>query len=147
MEYNKPPDYKQNGVIWSDGGSAWASYSVRGNKPETKKNLDEAIAGATAASWETASTIPRLLTDEIRIIRLDELSQLRMLASERMDGIECFVVVGYFPSGGECKVWIGRSDHLIRRLEERSETMKREEVRTQIVVNQDIPDSRFSQAG
>ena len=64
-----------------------------------------------------------------------------------MDGVECFVLIGYFAYGEERKVWVGRSDYLIRRIEDRSETLKREEVRTNIVINQELADSRFTERG
>jgi outer membrane lipoprotein-sorting protein len=147
VEYSHKPGHKDHSVVWSDGASAWASYSFHGNKVEPKTDLGLAVAGAIGASWGTASTIARLLTDEVRTVRLDELNRLKMIGNETVDGIDCFVVVGYFATGEECKVWVGRGDYLIRRIQERSETMQREEVRTQIVVNQEIPDSRFSQRG
>lgn len=147
VEYSETPGYKQSGLIWSDGTTAWASYSIHNNKLEPKKNLDLAVAGAIGASWGTANTIPRLLTDEISTVRLDELNRLRMIDNETVDGIECLVLVGYFASGEECKVWVGREDYLIRRIEERSETMRREDVRKQIVVNKDIAESRFTAQG
>jgi hypothetical protein len=105
VEYSQPPGYKQSGLIWSDGTTGWASYSFHGNKLEPKKNLDLAVAGAIAASWGSAGTIPRLLTDQITAVRLDELNRLRMIDNEMVDGIECLVLVGYFASGEECKVW------------------------------------------
>lgn len=147
LEYSETPGHKQNNLIWSDGTTAWASYSFHGNKLEPKKDLGLAVAGATGVSWGTAPTIPRLLTDEVRTVRLDELNRLRLLANEPMDGIDCFVLIGYFATGEECKVWVGRGDYLIRRIEERSETTKRVEVRTRIAVNQEISDSRFSERG
>jgi outer membrane lipoprotein-sorting protein len=147
VEYSETPGHKHSSLIWSDGTTAWASYSFRGNKLEPKKNLDLAVAGAIGASWGTANTIPRLLTDEISTVRLDELNRLRMIDNETVDGIECLVLVGYFASGEECKVWVGRGDYLIRRIEERSETTKREEVRTNIAINQELADSRFTERG
>jgi len=134
-------------LIWSDGITAWASYSFHGNKPEPTRDLGLLTAGATGVSWGTAHTIPRLLTDEIRGVRLDELHSLRIVDDESVNGVGCFVLVGSYSTGGECKVWVGRTDYLIRRIEERTQTMTREEVRRQIVVNQDIPDSRFSEQG
>lgn len=147
VEYNQTPGHKEVDVIWSDGTKAWASYSFHGNKLEPKKDLGLAMAGAIAASWGTVNTIPRLLTDDVRGVRLDELNRLRIMGNETVDGVGCSVLAGYFATGGECKVWVGRGDYLIRRIEERGETFKREEVRTQIAVNQEIADSRFSERG
>jgi hypothetical protein len=147
VEYSETPGHKQSGLIWSDGPTAWASYSVNGNKLEPKKDLGLAIAGATGASWGSAHTIPTLLTDQVGLVRLDELKRLRMMGNETVGGVDCLVLIGYFASGEECKVWVGRDDYLIRRIEERSETMKREEVRTNIAINKELADSRFTERG
>ncbi|HSB10462.1 MAG TPA: hypothetical protein VLM38_13320 [Blastocatellia bacterium] len=144
---NLAPGHKQDGLIWCDGTTAWASYSFRGNTPEQKKNLDLAVAGATGASWGTAHWIARLLTDEVGGIRLDELRDIKVFGNDTVEGVECVVLVGYHAAGGEHKLWVGNKDHLIRRIEERSKTGSQEEVRTQILVDRDIPDSRFSKEG
>jgi outer membrane lipoprotein-sorting protein len=146
-ERSKPRGLKQHGLIWSDGTNAWASYSFRGNKLEQKKDLDLAVAGATGASADTAHTIPRLLTDDVGGVRLDEIQNLKILGNDTADGVECVVLVGHYRNVPERKIWVGRTDHLIRRIEDRSQGMMREEVRTQIVVNEEIPDSRFSERG
>lgn len=147
VERTEPPGLKQHGLIWSDGTNAWASYSFRGNKLEQKKDLDLAVAGATGASCDTAHTIPRLLADDVGGVRLDEIQDLKILGNDTADGVECVVLVGHYRNVPERKIWVGRTDHLIRRIEDRSQVMTREEVRTQIVVNQEIPDSRFSKRG
>jgi hypothetical protein len=127
--------------------AAWAAASFRGNKPEQKKNLDVLVAAATGASWGSASTIPRLLSEEVGGIRLDELRGLRMSGNDITDGVECVVIVGYLASETERKVWIGRKDHLIRRIEERSMNETRVEVRREIVINGEVADVRFSERG
>jgi outer membrane lipoprotein-sorting protein len=148
---NHTPGYKQSAVIWSDGATAWALASFRGNKPEQKKNLDAAVAAATGASWGTANKIPRLLSDEVGGLRLDEIKGSRVSGPDTADGVECVVIVGYLAIGTEReterRVWIGREDHLIRRIEERWKTGTTVEARRQIVTNEDIADSRFSEQG
>lgn len=147
MEFSHVPGHKQTGVIWCDGEIAWASYSFLGGKPERKKTLESAEAGATGASQGTAHTILRLLSEEVGGMRLDELQALTITGSEMADGIKCTVLLGYFASGEQRTIWVGSNDHLIRRIEDRYNTSRREEVHTQIVVNQDIADSRFSEHG
>jgi outer membrane lipoprotein-sorting protein len=147
QEYSELPAHKQNGVIWSDGTNAWVSYSFHGNKLEPKKDLNLAVASATGVSFGTAHEIPRLLTDDVSGFRLDEIQDLKIVENDTAEGVECVVLGGHYASVKECKIWVGRTDHLIRRIEERSGGMIREEVRTQIVVNQEIPDSRFSERG
>ncbi len=157
-EYSRTPGYKQTGVVWCDGVAVWASYSFHGNKPEQKTSLEAAVASATGASCGTAPTILRLLSDEFHeIIRLDERQGFKITGNDVANGVECLILAGNDADGDERIVWIGREDHLIRRIEDRWKgwTRKewqwkggtREEVRTQIVVNQDIADSRFSKEG
>jgi outer membrane lipoprotein-sorting protein len=146
-ESNSTPGYVQTGLIWCDGTTAWKNYSFQGGKPEQKKSLDLIVAGATGASSGTAHHIPRLLSDEVTGTRLDELQDLKITGKDTADGVECIVVVGFYKNDGECKVWIGREDHFIRRIEERSTQDTQEQVRTRIVVNQEISDSRFSEQG
>jgi outer membrane lipoprotein-sorting protein len=143
LQYSYAPGKRQN-VIWSDGETVWSSYFFRRNEPSRAENLGSAVAGAIAVSQTTAHTITRLLSDEIPGIRLDELADLKVLGDDTADGVECFVLVGSY-SSGESRVWVGRQDHLIRRIEDRSKFGTRKEVRTQISVNQDIADSRFSE--
>lgn len=148
LEYSNAPGKQHKSVIWCDGVTAWSSYSFHSNKPERKENLELAVAGAIGASWTTGHTIPRLLSDEVGGIRLDEqLRSFKITGNDTSDGVSCVVIIGAFASGGECKIWVGLKDHLIRRIEERSKNGTREEVRTQIVANQDIPDSRFTEQG
>jgi len=150
------PAHKQHALIWSDGTKAWALYSFRGNKLEQKDDLGLAVAGATGASWRTAHDIPRLLTDDIRGFRLDEMRDLKMVGNHTIDNVDCVVLAGGYGyqseraghyAINECKIWVGREDHLIRRIERRSEKSVQEEIRTQIVINKDIPDSKFTERG
>jgi hypothetical protein len=91
------------------------------------------------------------------MIRLDERQGFKIAGSGTASGVESSILTAVDKDGTERKVWIGREDHLIGRIEERSKgwTRKgwqwkgqtREEVRTQIVVNRDLEDSRFSKEG
>jgi outer membrane lipoprotein-sorting protein len=145
-EDSRIPGKKEN-LIWCDGDTAWSSYYFHRDNPRRVKHLGLLVAGAIPVSRTTAHTIPRLLSDDVKGIRVDELKGLKTIGTDRSDGVECVVLIGYLSSGNERKVWIGRIDHLIRRIEDRSKDGTREEVRTQIVVNHDIPDSRFSEQG
>lgn len=147
LEYSHTPGYRQKNVIWSDGTTAWASYSFHGSKPEQKGSLELAVASATGASWATAYTIPRLLSDEVTGLRLDELQSLKVIGKGTADGVDSVVVAGDVGSGEERKVWIGRKDYLVRRIEERSKDSTYQEVRKHILVDREIADSRFSESG
>lgn len=136
--------FKKRYVIWSDGKNAWASFAFTGNKAERQDDLAMAVASATGISNGTAHPILRLLTDDITGRRLDQLRDLKISKYETFDGVECVVLVGYNNIDRECKLWIGRKDFLIRRIFEADEDgTTHDEVRTNITVNQSIPDSRF----
>lgn len=145
--YSRVPGHKQKGVIWYDGVTAWSRYSVRGNKVMRKRDLEVLVAGATGASWGTAHRVSALLCDDVRGTRLDDLRSVRIVGSDSVDGIECTVLHGEIPSGGERKIWVSKRDNLIHRIEERYGNVKLEEVLREIFVNEDIEDSRFSEIG
>jgi outer membrane lipoprotein-sorting protein len=158
LEYNHTPGHKQTGVIWCNGETAWTSYSFRGNKPERKTNLEAAVASATGTSWGTAPAILDLLVDRFQgMIRLDERAKFKIAGKDLTNGVECMGLVGTESDGDELKVWVGREDHLIRRIHEKRKGWTRngwkweggthEEMRTDIVVDQEIADSRFSKEG
>jgi outer membrane lipoprotein-sorting protein len=145
IENNNVRRHRHNAMIRSDGTTTWTSYSFRGSRPERKDSLDLAVAGAIGASLGSAHRIPRLLIDQITSFRMDELKDLRIRSYEPADEVECVVLVGERAVGTEVTVWVGRQDHLIRRIEERSRHDVLVETRTRILVNQDIPDSRFGE--
>lgn len=147
LEYSGIPAYKRSNVIWSDGESVWASYSSRGGKPERKISLEVAVAGAIGASWAAAHRITSLLSEEVGGVRLDQLQGLMIVGNDTVDGVRCTVVSGYLKSGTERKLWIDSKDYLIRRIAERSDSTTVEQLHTQILVNQDIANSRFSEQG
>ena len=148
QEVDSLPGYQQKGVIWCDGTTAWLLWSVHGNRLEQKKDLELAVSGAVGASWGAAGTIAKLLCDDLgEIRRLDELEGLRIDGNATEDGVECVVLAGHLDSGTKERIWISREDHLVRRIEERSKYGTHVEVRTQIVIDQEIADSRFSEQG
>lgn len=147
LEYSRIPAYKRNNVIWSDGESVWASYSSRGGKPERKIDLGAAIAGAMGTSWAASYRITSLLSEEVGGVPLDQLQGLMIVGNDTVDGVRCTVVRGYVKSGTERKLWIDSKDYLIRRIAERSDDTTVEELHTQILVNQEIANARFSEQG
>jgi hypothetical protein len=79
-----------------------------------------AVAGATGASWGTAPTILGLLVDRFHeMIRLDERPGLKIAGNGTASGVESLILAAVDKDDNERKVWIGREDHLIRRIEER----------------------------
>jgi len=136
---------KDQNAIRSDGTKVWASWSSQNhNAPKELDDFDTAVAAATGISQGMSHDIFVLLSDEASGFRYDELSRLRILGSETVHGIDCYIVRG-FNYDEEVQLWIGKKDHLIhkgKRTLPNSSTAAFE--RTDIVVNQDIPDAEFS---
>ena len=52
-------------------------------------------------------------------MRIDQLNGLEIIGSQSLSGVDCVIVRGTFPTMPiDLKLWIGKSDHLIRKGEE-----------------------------
>jgi len=135
-------------VIWSDGtraferyGRAYATEPLPG-KTQTSKSLRLAIAGATGVSGGSAHTVPRLLMPEIGGFSLGELQSPSIVGTEDIDGTNCYHIRGNHPLG-PIDVWLGSSDYLIRKVQERLSGILSEERRRNIRINETIPAAKF----
>jgi outer membrane lipoprotein-sorting protein len=141
-EYSGRPG-KEHYVIWSDGTSAWSSFATTGNKPEGEKSLALAVCSATGLSVGAGHDIPRLLTNEVHGLRIDDLEDYNVTGEESIDGVRCVQLTAYYRSGAKSTVWVGRDDNLIRKIVTDHAGTEQVETRTGIVVNSDIGDSAF----
>jgi outer membrane lipoprotein-sorting protein len=131
-------------VIWSDGEKAYAYYNYEPGKVETPEDLPTAIAGATGVSLGSAYTVPDLLLKETWGFSLTELTKLTLKEQERFEGEECYVLEGYHPSGEAWRLWIGKSDFLLRKLRtRRSNGEFEEEIHRDIRVGASIADETY----
>ena len=102
-----------------------------------------AVAGATGISQGMSHDVFRLLSNEVSGFRFDQLKHLRILGSEKIDGVECNIIEG-FQFESRVRLWIGREDHLVRKgIETQSDTNTNTFERTAIVVDGNIPDAVF----
>jgi len=138
--------YTSKDAIWSDGLRVWGVWSYNENVPAPEESFNMAVAAATGVSSGTAHDIFRLLSDKISGFRFDQLRDLKIVRSEMLQGVDCYVVRGNNHGEVDHELWIGKKDHLIRKgihttaADGNTSTFER----TDIVVNQDIQDSEFS---
>jgi len=134
---------KWRNVIWSnDSGSfSWHNYE-QAPSAEREPSLLIAIAGATGVSSGSAFTVPVLLMPELGIP--NELSEIRLVAVEDVEGTPCYHLSAIHPRGGLRDLWIGKSDHLLRKKRVVILGRPSDEIRRDIRVNQPIPVEAFT---
>lgn len=129
-------------AVWSDGASVW-SWSSNHAIPETEEDFGMALAGATGVSQGMAHDVFRLLSDEIKGFRYDQLKQLEIVGTEDVAGVECNIAHG-FQYETEVKLWIGKQDHLIRKgIKTQVDTNTNTFERTDTIVDKNIPNTDF----
>ena len=71
------------------------------------------------------------------------LTSLQSLGVETVEGIACDHLVGEDPKYGRYEFWIGRDDHMLRKIESAVAGAKFEEIRKDVRVNAEVPASVF----
>ena len=136
------PDVSHD-AIWSDGSSVW-EWSSGDIVPKSVEGFGMAVAEVTGVSHGMAHEIFRLLTDEVTGFRFDQLKQLKILRSDKLAGVDCYVVHG-LQFDHEVDLWIGKGDHLIRKgIETAPDTSTNTFERRDIVVDGEIPETAFT---
>jgi len=132
-------------AIWSDGTTVWASWSSQDdNAVKVLEDFGTAVASAGGVSHGAAHDIFVLLSERVGGSRLDRLTQPTIVRSESLNGVDCYVVRGHAYENVQ-DVWIGKQDHLIRKLTDtRRDGAVMTVERTGIAVDQDIPAAEFS---
>lgn len=132
--------------LGSDGSKVW-SWNSTDSAPEAEESIGMAVAGATGVTYGAAHMIPRLLTDDVHGFRIDQLKHLKILRSERLEGIDCYVLHG-LKFEIEVELWIGKEDHLIRkRIETRPDGNTNTFQLEHIAIGADIADAEFALHG
>lgn len=131
-------------AIWSDGIRVWSSSDEK-NIEVAEESFSMAVAGADGVTRGAAREIFRLLSDKVSGFRFDQLQGLKIVGSETVSGVDCYVVHGIQYDVDNYELWIGKQDHLIRKgvdaqLDGNTVTFERMD----IIVNQSIPDSEFT---
>jgi hypothetical protein len=133
-------------VVGSDGAEGYRiikrAEDAQPLRSTTSVNL--AIAGATGISSGSAHTIGRLLLPQVAGLSILDLLDPRFNDETDIDGKVCHSIVARFPKGGEQEVWIEKDSLLLRKVIVLRETVRSEEVRENIRVNEVLEGKLFA---
>jgi outer membrane lipoprotein-sorting protein len=121
-------------VLWTDGTTArsWAS-----DKPVTSKPKVQLVGSGMFGTY--AYHIPTLLEPSYAAAkRLHEMVSPVLGEDETFEGTECYRVRGNW-QGGDYELWIGKADHLVRKLVAQYSDHDMEEIHREIAPNTPIP--------
>jgi outer membrane lipoprotein-sorting protein len=127
-------------VLWTDGSAVrtWAT-----DKPVQTRPKVQLVGSRMFGTY--AYHVPTLLEAKYggakRLVNLDS---PKLVGVENFEGVECYRVSGGF-NGDPYEIWIGRADHLIRKIHAKYRDHQMEEIHRDIAVNQPIAfgDFRF----
>jgi outer membrane lipoprotein-sorting protein len=121
-------------VMWSDGQNArtWAS-----DKPVV--NLDKIQIAGSRMFGTYAYHVPTLLEASYGgKKRIHELGSATLAGDEVVDGVDCHRIRGDF-HGDPYELWIGKTDHLLRKIVASYRGNQMEEVHREVAANAPIP--------
>jgi outer membrane lipoprotein-sorting protein len=125
-------------VMWSDGEKARA-WTL--GKPVV--NLDKIQIAGSRMFGTYAYHIPTLLEASYGgQKRIHELSSPTLAGEETVDGVECIRISGQF-HGDPYELWLGKADHLVRKLVATYRGNQMEELHRDVAVNAPIPADVF----
>ncbi|HEY1899114.1 MAG TPA: hypothetical protein VGG49_04890 [Steroidobacteraceae bacterium] len=107
-------------------------------------SLSSAIAGATGISKGSAHTIGRLLLPDVEGLSVLDLMNPRFNPPAVIDGAICYSITAQLPKGGERELWIEQDTFLLRKSIELRETVRSEEVRENLHVNEALEGRLFA---
>lgn len=125
-------------VLWAEGAGSrtWASDKPVATQAKVK------IAGS-GLFGTYAYHIPTLLEASYGARRrLHQLSATELLGEETFEGTACYHLRGQW-EGDTYEVWLGVTDHLVRRIVAKYADHELEEIHRDIVVDQEIPKATF----
>lgn len=110
---------KRKNVLWSNGKET--RLDVRAKELNTASSLEAGLRRASTLSNVAPYLIAHLLIDdEDAEETLLTMQQLNLLSSESVDGVDCYVITGDVslePPLMTYKLWIGKKDLLLRKLQ------------------------------
>ena len=133
-------------VVGSDGEQAWLKLATAPDKPSARPSLAVAVEGARGNSHWTAAEIPRLLDESIAAKKIVTLKNKKLAGTAHIGDQDYIILTAQDETNAERKVWIGKTDHLIRKvLVTEANGTTREEDRLDIKVNELIPEATFAE--
>ena len=125
-------------VLWTDGEKARA-WSL--GKPVV--NLDKIQIAGSRMFGTYAYHVPTLLEPSYGgRKRIHELGSPKLAGEEAIDGVDCIRIRGDF-HGDPYELWLGKSDHLVRKLVASYGGNQMEEIHREIAVNPTLPPDVF----
>ena len=121
-------------VMWSDGTTArsWASDKPVTSRPKVK------LAGS-GMFGTYAYHVPTMIEPNYGgPKRLHEMRSATLAGEENFEGTDCYRITGDW-QGGLYELWIGKTDHLIRKLVAKYRDHEMEEIHREIALNTAIP--------
>ena len=121
-------------VMWADGTTArsWASDKAVTSRPKVK------IAGS-GMFGTYAYHLPTLLEASYGgPKRLHEMNSATVAGEENFEGTDCYRITGDW-QGGIYELWIGKNDHLLRKLVAKYKDHDMEEIHREVALNTAIP--------
>ena len=121
-------------VMWADGTTArsWASDKAVTSRPKVQ------IAGS-GMFGTYAYHVPTLLEASYGgAKRLHEMRSAKLAGEENFEGTDCYRITGDW-QGGLYELWIGKGDHLVRKLVAKYSDHDMEEIHRDISLNTAIP--------
>jgi len=98
-------------------GDAVQTYWTLSRKLERNLEISRALAGAHGVSGGTGSTVAELLGVLEDGSGLARLRDLQLLDEKEVQGVLCHGIHGYDYKCNPTTLWIGKEDHLLRRIE------------------------------
>jgi len=103
-------------VIWISKDKAYWWWTIE-PKVIKEDTLDMAIASATGVSSMSAINIPQLLMPgKLSGWKITDLKSLKLLDSEKVDGVDCFKIKGTGNRDSKVILWITKQNYLIRKI-------------------------------
>jgi hypothetical protein len=110
---------------------------------KTVMPLRQGIAGATGISSGSAHTIGRLLLRDVGGVSVLDLRNPHFNSPTNRDGADCYSISTELPKGGERELWIEKDTLCLRKVVGFGESVRSEEVRENIHVNESLPNHLF----
>jgi hypothetical protein len=102
-------------ILWAKENEILTWWSIRPGA-EKVQSLGEGIAGATGISGGSAHTVPiLLLPDKIEGRKLTDMTELKRLPDETLDGVSCFTLQGKY-ANSTTTLWLDQKTYLIHRI-------------------------------
>ncbi|MGZ8939149.1 MAG: DUF2092 domain-containing protein [Limisphaerales bacterium] len=125
-------------VLWADGAvtRTWATGKAVTSRPKVQ------LAGS-GMFGTYAYHVPTLLEPSYGARRrLHELTTATVSGEELFEGVDCYRIRGQW-DGDAYEVWVGKTDHLVRRIVATYADHQLEEIHREIVIDAPIPKETF----